>query len=342
MIFTLLLKAAKNKIFPLFERPYHGPECVVSVFQVDLFEGPNRHFDLFSKPDVSVECRHNKKVERTQVINNSYHPIFLWATKMPFHKKGGFLFTVHENDIILPDHVMGRAFITHEEAAKYMNNGDVPSLSIGENIGTIRVKLVAAPTNVKKEGKCFEHGIPDFSSLHPDDSNKGGPNEPNEVTRTYSEWMILYLLSLLRLGVDHMLYLLSLLLLGVDHMEGMATNMDILPEKPGKKEEYEKADNADKKKLTSDVDIRVAHTNNPQSLPAAEGDNSLQDLIQEECKTPSMKRRKQISMKNIMGASSKRKNLKNSKLFGKSVRKSRKLKSDEMSNLTEEVSTALQ
>lgn len=329
MILLTLLKAAKNNISPWFERPYDGPECVVSVLQVDLVEGPNRHFDLFSKPDVSVECRHNKKVERTQVINNSHHPIFLWATKMPFHKKGGFLFTVHENNVILPDHVMGRAFITHDEAAQHMKNGDVPSLSIGENIGTIRVKLVAAPTHVKKEGKCFEHfGIPDFNYLHPDDSNKEGPNEPNEVTRTYSEWMILYLLSLLRLGVDR--------------MEGMATNMNILPEKPGKKEEHEKADNADKKKLTSDVDIRVAHTNNPQSLPAAEGENSLQDLIQEECKTPSMKRRKQISMKNIMRASSKRKNLKNSKLFGKSVRKSRKLKSDEMSNLTEEVSTALQ
>lgn len=60
---------------------------------------------------------------------------------MPFHKKDGFLFTVLENNIILPDHVMGRAFITHKDAEKYMKNAEAPLLSIGNKIGTIKVKL---------------------------------------------------------------------------------------------------------------------------------------------------------------------------------------------------------
>lgn len=81
MIFRLL-KAAKDSLYPLFERPYKGPECVVCVLGVDLIKGPNKHFDLFSDPDVSVECRHGKKAERTQVIRNSYDPRFMWSTKV--------------------------------------------------------------------------------------------------------------------------------------------------------------------------------------------------------------------------------------------------------------------
>uniref|UniRef100_A0A7S3QBW3 C2 domain-containing protein n=1 Tax=Chaetoceros debilis TaxID=122233 RepID=A0A7S3QBW3_9STRA len=313
-----LLKVAKNNLSPWFERPYDGPECVVSVIGVDLVKGPNRHFDLLSKPDVSVECRHGNKVERTQIISNSYDPRFMWATMMPFRPKDGFLFTVHENNVILPDHVMGRAFITHEDAVRYMKDGDVPLLSIGTNIGTIKVKLVA-PTSIKKEGKIIplkdlniEHfRRPELNHLYP------------EVTSSYSEWMVLYLLSLLRLGVVH--------------MEGMTTN--ISPEKPGKKEDHEKTDNPDEKnkadgkiftptnmpKLTSDVPVEITRTNNHQSMPTSK------DEIQEASKTPN---KKKISMK--------RKNLKKSKLFRKSVRKNRKPKSDEMSNMTDEVSMALQ
>ena len=74
------------------------------------------------------------------------HPLtnfkFYSSDQMPFRPKDGFLFTVHENNVIIPDHVMGRAFITHEDAVRYMKDGDVPLLSIGTNIGTIKVKLV--------------------------------------------------------------------------------------------------------------------------------------------------------------------------------------------------------
>ena len=61
---------------------------------------------------------------------------------MPFRKKGGFLFTVHENNVILPNHVMGRAYVTHEDALEYMRTGESPVLDIGTNIGSIKVKLI--------------------------------------------------------------------------------------------------------------------------------------------------------------------------------------------------------
>ncbi len=39
---------------------------------------------------------------------------------------------------------MGRAYIKHEDAVKYMKNGKMPVLSIGGDIGSIKVKLEGA------------------------------------------------------------------------------------------------------------------------------------------------------------------------------------------------------
>ena len=77
-----LLKAATKSLGPWLERPYKGPECVVSIYGVDLAKGPNENFDHFSNPDVSVECMHGKKTERTQIIGNSYEPRFMWSAKV--------------------------------------------------------------------------------------------------------------------------------------------------------------------------------------------------------------------------------------------------------------------
>lgn len=125
---------------------------------VDLVQGPNKHFDRFSKPDVSVEVRHNSKVETTPIESNTFKPRFMWSCKFPYDVPkrrtrtprikeresrygGGFLFTVWENNVILGNHVMGRAFITTEEAERAMEDDVACLVSIGESIGNIKVKL---------------------------------------------------------------------------------------------------------------------------------------------------------------------------------------------------------
>mmetsp|Transcript_18778 Transcript_18778/g.28536 ORF Transcript_18778/g.28536 Transcript_18778/m.28536 type:complete len:205 (+) Transcript_18778:98-712(+) len=140
-----------NFLAPWTDRPYKGPECVVEIIGADLNEKSNSNFDRFSKPDISVEVSHNKRTRKTQTEGNSFTPRYLWSAKMPYRSNRGFAFTVYENNVVKGDDIMGRAYISAEDA-KEMIDEKLPAklLSIGEGIGVVKVQIYATPQYLKE------------------------------------------------------------------------------------------------------------------------------------------------------------------------------------------------
>lgn len=135
-----------------FKRPYKGPEVVVEVVGADMNVRANRFFDFWSKPDTYVTCHHGDCDRKTQIEGNTYTPRWLWQAKLPFKRKFGFHFQVMEANVIKGDSVMGRAFIDTEQAGKLIDSGEPALLSMGENIGKIKIQLSHLPENLQAAG----------------------------------------------------------------------------------------------------------------------------------------------------------------------------------------------
>eukprot|EP00554_Chaetoceros_debilis_P009629 CAMPEP_0194099426 /NCGR_PEP_ID=MMETSP0150-20130528/607_1 /TAXON_ID=122233 /ORGANISM="Chaetoceros debilis, Strain MM31A-1" /LENGTH=330 /DNA_ID=CAMNT_0038785631 /DNA_START=305 /DNA_END=1297 /DNA_ORIENTATION=- len=244
---------------------------------------------------------------------------------MPFRKKGGFLFTVHENNVILPNHVMGRAYVTHEDALEYMRAGESPVLDIGKSIGSIKVKLIES-TEFKKEGSKKYIPLEDLSIENEDTKiftesmycylDRGGspPVEPSLVTETYLDWVSAY-------TKWAMVFLLSLRLtsnLGIKEEEGKRY--------ADTSKKYTVAKGKVTKLTSSGAAADSARTNDTQSSPASKVDGTAlhqtQPFIEKLIKS-----KRPISMKGIMKTRSERKNQKNNsdEISKKSARKCEEL-----------------
>jgi hypothetical protein len=135
-----------------FSRPYKGPEMVVEVIGADLNKRANRFFDFWSEPDTYVRVHHGRVDRQTQIEGNNYQPRYLWQTKIPHKKKFGLHFHVLDANVFERDQMMGRAFIDVEKLEKMLETGNPCLLSLGNNIGTLKVRLSHPPENLKELG----------------------------------------------------------------------------------------------------------------------------------------------------------------------------------------------
>eukprot|EP01083_Nonionella_stella_P192681 712105_1 len=143
-----------------FKRPHKRAEIVIEVVGADLNSKANRFFDWFSKPDCFVTCLHGDITRKTQVENNTYTPRFLWQAKLPLEENSGFHFQVMENNPILRSEVMGRAFLSAEQAKKLIDTQEPVLLSMGENIGVLKVQLSHPPESLRNDGFTFWSTVP--------------------------------------------------------------------------------------------------------------------------------------------------------------------------------------
>jgi len=132
------------------KRPHRGPLCTVEVIGADLDPDSNQRFDTWSKPDILVECRHSRWKRTTLIEVNTFKPRWLWQTKMPHNTKRGFGFTVYDVNVLKGNEVIGRAFISTKEAKKLQDSGRSKVLSLGEGIGSIKVKISNVPKDINK------------------------------------------------------------------------------------------------------------------------------------------------------------------------------------------------
>jgi hypothetical protein len=135
-----------------FSRPYTGPEMVVEIIGADLNKRANRFFDSWSQPDIFVRVHHDNVDRETQIEGNTYQPRFLWKTKIPHKKKFGLHFHVMEANVFERDQVMGRAFIDVEKLEEMLETGKPNLMSVGNNIGTLKIRLTYPPSNLKELG----------------------------------------------------------------------------------------------------------------------------------------------------------------------------------------------
>lgn len=135
-----------------FQRPYNGPEIVVEIVGADMNERANRFFDYWSKPDIFVTVMHGESDRSTQIEGNTYLPRFLWKTKIPFNENMGLHFHVMEANVVKGNDVMGRAFIDKEQIQEMLEEGGSFLLSVGENIGVIKVNISHPPADLKIHG----------------------------------------------------------------------------------------------------------------------------------------------------------------------------------------------
>mmetsp|Transcript_16174 Transcript_16174/g.24242 ORF Transcript_16174/g.24242 Transcript_16174/m.24242 type:complete len:147 (+) Transcript_16174:2-442(+) len=108
----------------------------------------NRFFDFWSKPDSYVTCRHGDTDRRTQIEGNTYNPRFVWQAKMPHKSNYGFHFEVMEANVVKGDNVMGRAFLDIKQVKEMIESGEPALLSMGENIGKLKVQLSHLPNKL--------------------------------------------------------------------------------------------------------------------------------------------------------------------------------------------------
>lgn len=133
-----------SRLIPWFDRFKGGNECTVEIFGADLTTEPN-DFDLFSKPDCYVKVRHHNCERDTACEENTFHPRFMFSTRMPLKTNNGrgkgFTFSMFEYNALTENQIMGRAHITAEKAEQIMLNEEKMILSIGEGIGEIQIRI---------------------------------------------------------------------------------------------------------------------------------------------------------------------------------------------------------
>ena len=133
-----------------FSRPYKGPVVAIELVGADICPGVNRHFDRWSKPDCYITCSHGRCKRKTQIEGNTYSPRFLWQGKFPYKSNLGFHFQVFEANVIKGSSVVGRAFLTAAQANEAIKSEKPVLLSIGDNIGEIKVQLSRPAVNYTK------------------------------------------------------------------------------------------------------------------------------------------------------------------------------------------------
>eukprot|EP01083_Nonionella_stella_P048807 130291_1 len=121
------------------KRPYAGPEVVIEIVGADLNRRANRFFDRWSSPDTFITVHHCETERHSQIDGNTYQPRYLWKTKMPFCKTMGMRFVVKDANVLQEDQVIGRAFIDFERIKEMMDTGEPGLLSLGENIGVLKI-----------------------------------------------------------------------------------------------------------------------------------------------------------------------------------------------------------
>ena len=133
-----------SRFIPWFDRLKGGNECTVEIFSAELTIEPN-DFDYFSKPDCYVKVKHHNCERETACELNTFHPRFMFSTRMPSRTKNGkgkgFTFSIFEHNALTEDHIMGRAHITAEKAERIMLNEEKLVLSLGEGIGHIQIRI---------------------------------------------------------------------------------------------------------------------------------------------------------------------------------------------------------
>mmetsp|Transcript_22387 Transcript_22387/g.34100 ORF Transcript_22387/g.34100 Transcript_22387/m.34100 type:complete len:195 (+) Transcript_22387:97-681(+) len=150
----LHFKSIANIKAILFQRPDTRPQVVVEIIGADLNHRANRFFDRWSRPDVYTLIHHGSVDRQTQVEGNTDEPRFLFKTKMPFDKTMGLRFVVKEADVLKGDSVIGRAFIDKGRIKEMMESEESALLSLGENIGIVKIRVTKPPAELKHTG-CF-------------------------------------------------------------------------------------------------------------------------------------------------------------------------------------------
>uniref|UniRef100_A0A7S3PUY9 C2 domain-containing protein n=1 Tax=Chaetoceros debilis TaxID=122233 RepID=A0A7S3PUY9_9STRA len=135
---------------------FEEKECTIEILSADMEKEPNK-YDLLSKPDCYVRVKHHNCIRRTQTEGNTYHPKFLFSARMPLKtNKGngkGFIFVVLEDDVLSEHKIMGRAYISAERAEKLILSGEKTSLSIGDGIGEIEIRITLIEPDYDKGDK---------------------------------------------------------------------------------------------------------------------------------------------------------------------------------------------
>ncbi len=138
------------------KRPYEGPEFVIEVIGVDLNPRANRFLDKWTRPDTYVTVEHGEvERRRTQIEGNNYQPRFLWKTKMPHDKAMGLRFEVFDANVLNDDEAVGRAFLDAGAVKAMMKTGKSRVLSLGENIGVLKVVVTPLPKELTTERSYF-------------------------------------------------------------------------------------------------------------------------------------------------------------------------------------------
>ena len=162
IVLALIAQTCESRTFNFvavwFKRPYKGPQCVVEVVGADLDPISNQRFDSWSKPDVLVECRHSSWTRKTPIEGNTCKPRWLWQTKMPHKAKKGFGFTVYDVNVLKGNEVIGRAFISANEANQLKATDGSKVLTLGDGIGTIRVNICKVPMSIDKGIESIKAG----------------------------------------------------------------------------------------------------------------------------------------------------------------------------------------
>jgi len=71
---------------------------------------------------------------------------------MPYDKSMGLRFVVKEADLLQGDSVIGRAFIDKGRIKEMMESGESALLSLGENIGILKIRVTKPPAELKHTG----------------------------------------------------------------------------------------------------------------------------------------------------------------------------------------------
>lgn len=138
----------------------NGQQCIIEIIGADLNSTSNERFDLWSKPDVCVICRHHRSERKTPVEGNTYNPRFFYCTKIPFCASEGFDFTVYDVNVLKGDNVIGRAFLGAERVKEIVKTGQkrvwgsggggTAILGLGDGVGVLKVRVEMIPKSFER------------------------------------------------------------------------------------------------------------------------------------------------------------------------------------------------
>jgi len=75
---------------------------------------------------------------------------------MPYSASSGFGFTVYDANVVKGNEVIGRAFISPQEAEELKSCDGSKILSLGDGVGTIKVNIGDVPKKLDKRIEVLE------------------------------------------------------------------------------------------------------------------------------------------------------------------------------------------